>query len=438
MKYIKMLQLAVKYLVRYRRRYLFLFIAMGFGFSLITFITSVKDGMTENVYLTAQSHYAGDLIITAYDTEIGKENRIKGEDLGAITQAIHNADIDVERIVYRSLYKMNGMIYYNGMGLRLKYIFGVDWEDEKAYFENITYQAAPIVPFDIDENTIVLSSPVAEQLGLHVGDSVILEQPTIQGYKNTHTFIVRAIIQDESIFGYHKAFISRDILNEIAVFGENACYTIGLFFHDRNGLSKKEQILYDELSKHFQMGPRISNRDLLSRSLGEIWEGRRFYVIPLSVYLSDIDELVSALNLITYFLYVVMLLIIFVSASVTYRLILYERTREIGTMMALGFYGGDIRLILILETVLLGILSIATGFLLASIAGGALSFFTFTSIPSFEIFTKDGNLVPLYHVRTVIINILAVFCILFPAVWFPVWKSSRSSLPEMLSGGMKI
>jgi putative ABC transport system permease protein len=432
-----MFQLALKYLLRYRRRYFFLFIAMGFGFSLITFITSVKDGMTENVYLTAQSHYAGDLIVLADDADIDGSNRVKGAESEIITNVIAQSQINPERVVYRTTYSERGTVFYNGMGILLKYVVGVDWENEKYYFDNITYQSAPTEPFDIDENTMVLSSPVAAQLGVRVGDSVILEQPTIEGYKNTHVFIVRAIIEDESIFGYYKAFVSREVLNTIVGYGENACSSIGLFFRDGTNIDKQEKILYDELAKYLQMGPMISTREERSDATSGTWEGGLFFVLTLKILLSEVAELLDALNLITYFLYVVMLLIIFVSASVTYRLILYERTREIGTMMALGFYGADIRLILILETVFLGILSLAAGFILAFFASGGLSFFEFTSIPSFEIFTKDGSLVPLYQFRTIITNVLAVFCILFPAVWFPVYTSSKRPLPEMLSGGMK-
>ncbi len=220
-------------------------------------------------------------------------------------------------------------------------------------------------------------------------------------------------------------------------YGEHACSSIGLFFNDRIGLSEKEQILYNELVPRVAMGPVVFGRNDFTKARSGTWKGARFFVITLSVYLSEIAELLDALNLITYFLYVVMLLIIFVSASVTYRLILYERTREIGTMMALGFYGSDIRTILIFETIFLGILSLTAGFVLSALVGEGLSFFKFTSIPSFDIFTKDGSLVPLYQFRTVLINVIAVFCILFPAVWFPVYTSSKSPLPEMLSGGMK-
>jgi ABC-type lipoprotein release transport system permease subunit len=437
MKYIKMIDLAVKYLFRYRRRYLFLFIAMGFGFFLITFITSLKDGMTENVYLSAQSHYAGDLIVAGFDAEIWKYQRIQGMDTKTILNDIHNTDLDPERIIYRTTYDGKGTVYYNGTGILLKYVTGVDWENEKDFFENLTYQSPPIEPFDIDENTIVLSSPVAEELGVRVGDSVILQQPTINWHINTHVFVVRAIIEDTSIFGYYKAFVSRKTLNSVIGFDENACTSIGLYFNDRRAISEKERILYNALSKSVQMGPLISDRDEFTNALNENWTGRLFFVLSLGVYLSEVEELLAALNLITYFLYVVMLLIIFVSASVTYRLILYERTREIGTMMALGFYGGDIRFILLLETLFLGIISLVAGFLLAAIVGWGMSIFQFTSIPSFDIFTKDGNLIPLYQFRTTMNNVIAVFCILLPAVWFPVYRSSKSALPEMLSGGMK-
>jgi putative ABC transport system permease protein len=437
MKFIKMFELAIKYLIRYRRRYLFLFIAMGFGFFLITFITSVKDGMTENAYLTAQSHYAGDLVVTADDATIDESNRIKGWETEIIIDAVQKTNLNPDRVVYRTIYDDEAVVYYNGTGVPLKYVTGVDWENEKYFFENVTYQTAPIESLDIDENSMILSSPVAEKLGLRAGDSVILEHPTIQGYKNTHVFVVRAIMQDESIFGYYKAFVSRKVLNGIIGFNEDDCYSIGLLFNDRNGIDEKEKTLYAELSQHLQMRGLVSSREELDEAKEEKWEGSLFFILTMKVYLSEVAELLGALNIITYFLYVVMLLIIFVSASVTYRLILYERTREIGTMMALGFYGTDIRKILLLETICLGIVSLAAGFILSSLASGALSFFEFTSIPSFEIFTKDGSLVPLYQIRTIGINVVAVFCILFPAVWFPVYTLSRSSLSGMLSGGMK-
>ena len=392
--------------------------------------------MTENVYNIAQSHYAGDLVITSYDRGFSNKSRILGNNTEIITDIVNESKLNPSRIVYRTLIGNNGVVYFNGAAVRLKYCIGVDWENEYDYFDNVTYAAAPAEPLT-GENTIVISAPVAEQLSLQLGDSVILEVPTAEGYKNTGVFIVGAIINDATIFGYYKVYLPRETLNLLVGFDENACTSVGLFFADRGDMTGKEQVLQAALSGKLDMGPLVANRDELDLEVKKPWEGLKYFILTIPVYLSEVGELLDALDIITYFLYIVMLLIIFVSATVTYRLILHERTKEIGTMRALGFYGSDIRIILIMETVCLGLVSLAAGFILASVAGYALSFMKFTSIPSFEIFTKDGRLFPLYLLSTVGTNVLAVFCILFPAVWFPVYKSSRSPLPDMLAGGMK-
>jgi ABC-type antimicrobial peptide transport system permease subunit len=129
-----------------------------------------------------------------------------------------------------------------------------------------------------------------------------------------------------------------------------------------------------------------------------------------------------------------MLLIIFVSAAVTCQLILHERTREIGTMRAIGFYEADIRHIMIMETLCLGIISLIVGFIFARILSFLLTLAPTSWFPSFEIFMKDGKLIAIYNPKTMLINIAAVLCMLFPAIFFPAARSSRLPLPQMLTG----
>ena len=151
--------------------------------------------------------------------------------------------------------------------------------------------------------------------------------------------------------------------------------------------------------------------------------------------MSEVADLLGAMNIITYFLYVMMLIIMMVSALVTYRLILHERRRELGTMRAVGFYGADIRFILLMETLALILVSLAAGALLALLFQWLVTFIPFTWFPSFEIFLEDGKLRTLYLPKTVAVNILAVFVSLFLAAMAPVYRSSREPLPGMLNGG---
>jgi ABC-type antimicrobial peptide transport system permease subunit len=88
-----------------------------------------------------------------------------------------------------------------------------------------------------------------------------------------------------------------------------------------------------------------------------------------------------------------------------------------------------------METTGLGLLSLFAGFIFALFVSALIRLIPFSWLPSFEIFMKDGRLMPLYLPRTVLINLAAVFCILLAAVWFPAFRSSRTSLHQMLSGG---
>jgi len=138
--------------------------------------------------------------------------------------------------------------------------------------------------------------------------------------------------------------------------------------------------------------------------------------------------------MITYCIYGLILLIILVSATVTYRLILHERVREIGIMGTIGFSGSDLRRVLWTEVTILGFFSLIFGLLLVFIISQMVSFLSFSSFPGFEIFVKNGKLAPLYLPVTFLINGLFVFVILFMSVIFPAFIVSRRKLPNLLSG----
>ena len=172
----------------------------------------------------------------------------------------------------------------------------------------------------------------------------------------------------------------------------------------------------------------------MERETTRPWEGTRVFLYTMPVYLSEVSDLLGAMNIIAYFLYGMMLLIILVSAAVTYRLILHERSKEIGVMRTIGFYGGDLRMVLWAELFALGCAALLAGFLLAWILGQALTLLSFSWLPSFEIFMKDGKLISMYLPKTVIINIVSVFVVLSAATLVPAFRSSKKSLTGLLSG----
>jgi ABC-type lipoprotein release transport system permease subunit len=431
-KILKILQLAATYLYRYRRRYFFLFLALVFGFGIVTVITSVKDGMYENVYFASQSHYAGDIVVLGYVKPVSSQV-ISGEYAAAVMQAAGDARLYPDHTVKRTLFGNTGFLFFNGAAANLKYVLGVDWDAEASYFNGIDYAETPLAPLEGDE-CIVLSAPVAKALGARRGDSITLEGETETGQKNTAQYIISAVVNDSTIFGYYKAYVSRQSLNRFLGLGEEECSTIGFYFNDRRDIEEKKRALQAELEKRARTGPLVKSRAELDRKAGRQWQGTMLFVTSIPVLLSEVSELLDAINILTYFLYIMMLLIILVSAAVTFRLILHERMKELGTMRAIGFYEADVAHVLVLETLGLGIFSLAGGFITARVIVWGLGFLSFSWFPGFEIFMKDGRLTALYRVPATLVNVAAVFCMLLAAVWLPAFRSVRNPLPRMLQG----
>jgi ABC-type antimicrobial peptide transport system permease subunit len=281
----------------------------------------------------------------------------------------------------------------------------------------------------------VLSVPVARQLGVKTGDSVILEVTTRFGQKNTGLYIIKGIVADTSIFGYYKAYISRLSLNRLIIYDDDDCSSIGFFLDDPATAEQKRIRLQGFLSaQNVQTGPLVYDRDGLVRERDRPWEGVRVFLYTLPVYLSEISYLLDAMNLVTYFLYGMMLLTILVSAAVTYRLILRERSKELGVMRVIGFYGGDLRMVLWTEIIVLGLFSMVGGFVLARILSWAVSFVSFSWFPGFEIFLNNGRLIALYLPGTMLLNTALLLFILLTLALVPSLRVSRKYLPELLSG----
>jgi ABC-type antimicrobial peptide transport system permease subunit len=405
------------------------------GFSIVTLMTGIKDRMYTNVYKTAQNHYAGDIVAVGYDSTVPHLFHLTAGTKAELYRAMETVHLKSPQVVERTHFPQEGVLYFNGGAVRLKYVIGVDWDNEAAYFDSLTYrERLDNVPEDKGE-VIYLSAPVADQLQIRTGDSLILEINTRWGQKNTAFFIVGGIVEDSTIFGYYKAYISRLTLNRLLLFNDEDCSIIGIFIKDRWDVEKNRILLQGALQDRIQTGPIVYNRKELDKAAAEPYHDNKVFLITLSVYLSEVADLLGAMNIITYFLYAMMLIIMMVSALVTYRLILHERCRELGTMRAIGFYSADIRFILLLETFGLALVSLAAGVVLILFFQQLVTFIPFTWFPSFEIFLEDGKLKVLYLPQTVAVNIMAVFISLFLAAAAPVYRSSREPLPKMLTGG---
>jgi ABC-type antimicrobial peptide transport system permease subunit len=147
-------------------------------------------------------------------------------------------------------------------------------------------------------------------------------------------------------------------------------------------------VWHDLASPEWSLLRRTANTDEYKKKYLEIarnkWKGTTVDVSTMYETASDILKLEYVLKLITLSAVLVLFFIILLGVVNTLRMTIRERTREIGTVRAIGMQRGDVRNMFILETFFLTIF--------ASAAGTALGFAAIWSLSRLTIHLQDNPL----------------------------------------------
>ena len=102
--------------------------------------------------------------------------------------------------------------------------------------------------------------------------------------------------------------------------------------------------------------------------------------------------MLEALTLVSYAILALLAVVIAVGILNMYRVMIYERTREIGTMRAIGVQRPQVRNIVLWEAFLLALCGILAGLVLSVIVLFAIAKIPFSGAAGFDIFLDRGHL----------------------------------------------
>ncbi|MGL4369350.1 MAG: ABC transporter permease, partial [Spirochaetota bacterium] len=148
---------------------------------------------------------------------------------------------------------------------------------------------------------------------------------------------------------------------------------------------------------------------------------------------SDVLKLEGALNLITLGAVLVLFFIILIGVINTLRMTIRERTREIGTIRAIGMQKTDVRRIFVLETGFLTLFASIAGTVLAFIVMGILTLIPFSMGDNpMGILLVNGHLHFMPTLSGVFGNIALIFAIALFTAFFPARRAAQMSAAEAL------
>jgi ABC-type lipoprotein release transport system permease subunit len=335
---VQIFKMAFRDLGRNRRRSFFSALAVAIGLALLMLMSSVVTGEMGSAVESAIKLQSGHIQLRAESYDENKSS-LKYEDLVENPDAIASKIGALQQVkaatprLYASGYLSSGK---ESAGVRID---GIDPQSPA----NDPYRQGLISGNFItadDREGLVIGKPLAEKLNLNVGDQVDLSVNTSNGNVDEQKFTVRGIYTTGT-YGFDNATIFLPIAKAQAITQtENHASTIFVLLKDTASTNAVMQALQGAKLKVMT------------------WQ-------DLNTLLVQWEQMAQSYIAIFY------LIILAITASViinTLIMSVYERTREIGILSAIGMRGGRILWLFLAESSLLAVGGVIMGLILGLLA----------------------------------------------------------------------
>jgi putative ABC transport system permease protein len=408
-------QIGLRNLYRNRRRSAFTVGAIAFGFAAINlfggFTAYVFTGLEEgHIYAFGNGHLA---VARTGNLSEGSGNQadtlLTDEEIRKV-ESIARTDSRILLVAPQLLF--SGLLS-NGQDSTIFIGMGRNPSQTRTIASHARGTVAQLKPYDgtpLDDaipTHIGLSAGLAKRLGIERGGDVIAMAPTVNGQMNAldarvcQTFDAR-----------EEALADKVALTPLS-FARELC--------DTTGANRLNILLTD--TRHTE-----TVRDSLARQLRDT--GLNLEVISWQNLSLSYFKIRDMFQVIFSFLFTIVLIIVILSVVNTISMAVMERTREIGTLRALGLKQRGTIALFAIESALLALLGCAAGLLLTFLGWGGIRLLEPTWIP--PTFTRriplEVYLVPEYQLLSLVF--LVGLCVL--AAVLPSRRAARMSIVDSL------
>jgi len=418
--------IAARNVVAQRKKYSFIAAAMVIAMAIMTLITGAASSMIGAMSDKAARYFSGHVTLLGYDGwDVGLR-----DSLGVIAR-LGSAGGALRGAAPRSVsYETEAKLYFNGNSMRQRRLIGVDYPFEKAEFERMRFLAGDASGLARSDG-ILISAEAARVLRAGPGDDVTLFITTKSGQNNLAVFVVSGVFDESAIFGY-ASYVDRRALNEAMGVDPDLVTELALFARPGTGSGAAESAVRKRAASWLPLMDPIRSKEELSNSI-RANTGYHLPVIAVDAHLKQVRDIIGAFLGVTYVVLVVFLVIIAVGISNTIRILVRERTREIGAMRALGATRPAVAGLFLMETLFLTAASLAAGLALGCLALAGFSAIDLGSIQGAAMFLEKGRVRFQLDTGLLALNAAIITAISLLASTGPALKAARTE-PALAMG----
>jgi putative ABC transport system permease protein len=423
--------MALKNLARQKRRSVLLGGAIAFGLLIITVVNGLSGSLITSLEANLSNLVPGHIFLRGVEKTDKGRIILSMHDTATFEKVVADLKVPVKSIAKTTTIQQAGIL--SDTATQYQSLTGLDLGPASYIHDRIVVVQGSLDGF-AGTSKILLSEGVAAKLGVKLGDRVSVQAETQTGQQNVLDFTVGALYKDPGIAAsLAGAYADAAIVNQLRDMAPGEYTNFGIFLDDVATADEWGAKIYQALAaQQVPLWDRGSPMDQLKQYRDQSWKGTKYALFTLNDVLSFLKGIFGALNGIAFAILLVLFVVIMVGITNTYRMVVYERTKEIGTLRALGMQKPQIRRLFLLEAVFLALAGIAVGFVVGVVVLAVVSFVDLSSWKDFNILLKDNKLQLVVDLGSFALNLVVITGLTALAALFPARKAGNLTPAEAL------
>ena len=307
-------------------------------------------------------------------------------------------------------------------------IGGVDITTEKGFHDVLEITKGSLDDLKRPDGALIFESQ-AKRLKVKLKDGLTLSAPSVRGANMAEDVTVVAIAKDIGFLSGFSIFVNKEKVRKLYGMGDTTTGAIQIYLKDHADSKKVAARLRKLLTDH----PEHTVMDLLSQPFWmkfpvvtrEAWVGQRIDITTWEDELKFLTWTVQAFDSLTVALVSVLLIIIVVGVMNSLWMAIRERTKEIGTLRAIGMGRGRVLSMFVIEAFILSLGATVVG----ALAGwGLCEVLNAVEIPiskGFQIFLMRDTLFLVVEGRSIALAIGVITSVVTLFSLYPAYRAAR-------------
>lgn len=383
--------IAFRNLLCHRRRNFLLCGAIAGATALLVFLGCLSSGVKFTVLESATAVATGHLNVGGFYKVTAGQSAAMVTDYEKILAIVEKTLPDIDYVAPRG---RGWARLVSDEGSMQVAIAGVDMNRERRLPQVLKMKEGKLEDLAKPGNVLIFASQ-AKKLNVKPGDNMVFSVLTARGVNNTVDVRVAGVAEDMGLMTSWNTFLHQETLNRLDQTNESVTGALLVYLKDmkhiprdidllRKALTENGYTVMDRADKAFWMKMQDINR--------EDWTGQKLDLTDWEDEMSFVNWTLKAIDGLSLLLTTVLLVIISVGIMNSLWIAIRERTREIGTLRAIGMRRRGVMAMFVMEAFCLGALGTAAGAVIGCIAALGLNALHLPVPEGAQFFTMSATL----------------------------------------------